>query len=222
MVGMPIETPYCRKEERANAATHGVGFLCAVVGGAVVVSASVRHGGAWEVTGCAIYAVTLVALYAASTLSHVFHKPRLRHAMRVADQAAIYLFIAGSFAPIAMTWLHSGLWWVLHVSMWAVALIGFNSKVFFTHNVRQGSVSGILYLMMGWMPILAAWPLVKSIPIGLSVSLIAGGLCYTLGMFFFYYDTRIRYFHAAWHTMVTAGSVCHFIGILLYCTTSPA
>jgi len=195
--------------------------LCAVVGAAVVVGVSIRHGGAWEGSGCVLYAVTLVAVYAASTLSHLFHEPRLRHAMRTADQAAIYLFIAGSFAPIALVWLHSGLWWVLHVAMWGVALVGFHSKVFHTHNVTHGSVSGLLYLMMGWIPILVGWPLVKSIPLGLTFWLIAGGLCYTLGMLFFYFDRRVRYFHAAWHMMVAAGSACHFTGILLYCTRPP-
>ena len=217
-----METAYCHKEERVNAATHAAGLACTLVGAVVVVAVSIRHGGAWEIAGCVIYAITLVAVYAASTLSHLFHRPRVRHALRIADQATIYLFIAGSYTPVAFTWLQGGQWWILHVAMWAVALAGFTGKTIFTHKVQHGTVSAALYLVMGWMPIVAFWPLVQAIPMGLTLWIVAGGLCYTAGMFFFYYDSRVRYFHAAWHMMVIAGSVCHYFGILLYCTAPPA
>lgn len=217
-----METAYCRKEEKANAATHAAGLACALVGAAVVVAAAIRHGQAWEISGCVIYAVTLVAVYAVSTLSHVFHQPRVRHALRVADQATIFLFIAGTFTPVAFTWLRDGRWWIMHVAMWAVALTGFTRKAIFTHNVRLGTVSTVLYLVLGWMPIVACWPLVQTIPIGLALWFLGGGLCYTFGIVFFHYDARVRYFHAAWHMMVIAGSVCHYLGILLYCTKPPA
>ena len=92
-----METAYYHKEERANAATHAVGLVFALVGAAIVVAAAIRQGGPWQITGVVIYAVTMMATYAASTLSHVFHEPRARHALRVADQAVIFLFIVGSF-----------------------------------------------------------------------------------------------------------------------------
>lgn len=148
-----METAYCYKEEKVNAATHAVGLAFTLVGAAVVVEAAIRHGRAWEISGSVIYAVTLMAAYTASTLSHVFHRPRVRHALRVADQAIIFLFIAGTFTPVAFTWLRDGLWWILHVAIWTVALTGFTYKAVFTHNVRLGTVSSALYLVLGWMPI---------------------------------------------------------------------
>jgi hemolysin III len=188
----------------------------------VVLLAAVSRGGAWQRTGCAAYALTLVALHGASTLSHLFRRANLRHRFRVADQALIYLFIAGSYTPISFTWLRDGPWWALHALMWGVALAGFVSKVFFAHRVRLGSVSAGLYLLLGWMPAVAAWPIAAALPGGLVGWLVAGGLCYTAGIGFFRYDRRFRYFHAAWHVLVLAGGACHYFGVLIYCTEAAA
>lgn len=217
-----MEIAYCYKEERANAATHAVGLAFTLVGAAVIVEAAIRQGGPWQIWGIVIYAVTMTATYAASTLSHVFHEPRARHALRVADQAVIYLFIVGSFSAVGFTWLREGLWWILHLAMWSVALTGFTYKAIFTHKVRVGTVSSALYLALGWMPVLMIWPLVQAMPLALSLWMAGGGLFYTFGIIFFYYDARFRYFHAIWHVMVIAGSVCHYLGILFYCTMPPA
>ncbi|MBI1338082.1 MAG: hemolysin III family protein [Phycisphaera sp.] len=207
------------EQERMNAVTHGLGLAFGIAGAAIVVVLAARHGGTWQVWGCAIYAATLVAVFATSTLSHMLHRPRLRHMMRTADQAMIFLFIAGSYTPVAMAWLRGGPWWVLHALVWGVALAGFISKALFAHNVRLGRVSTALYLLLGWMPVMAAWPLLTTLPTGLVVWLVVGGLFYTVGTVFFRYDHQVRYFHAAWHVLVLAGSTCHYLGIVLYCTT---
>ena len=213
-----METEYSREEEYANAATHGLGLLGAIAGAVMLLMAVHRYGDTWGVVSCWIYAVTLVAVYAVSTLSHALRNETARHRLRIADQAVIYLFIAGSFTPIGFTWLRDGYWWTVPVGMWIVAIIGFARKALFSHKVHLGSVSTVLYLVLGWMPVLGIWHLVQTAPAGLSVWLIGGGLCYTSGILFFHYDQRIRYFHAGWHLMVIAGSVCHFLGILFYCT----
>lgn len=176
------------------------------------------RGGPWQVAGCGVYSVTLVATYAASTLSHVFRSPAMRNAFRVADQALIFLFIAGSFTPVALTWLRgSAWWWVLHGGIWCVALVGFLSKALFAHRVELGTVSTVLYLLLGWSPILAAPALCAALPKGLGLWLVAGGVCYSVGLVFFRYDDRVPYFHAAWHVLVMAGSGCHYMGVLLHC-----
>ncbi|MEX0774982.1 MAG: hemolysin III family protein [Phycisphaeraceae bacterium] len=210
-----------RHDEKVNAATHAVGFFFGLAAAIMVVVTSARHGGTWEITACVIYAVTLLAAYAASTLSHLFHGPKKRHFFRITDQAVIFLFIAGSYTPIALAWLRGGPWWVLHGLIWGVALAGFASKAAFAHNVRMGAVSTALYLFLGWMPMMAVWPLINALPAGLMFWLVAGGACYTVGTIFFRLDQRIRHFHAAWHVMVLAGSACHFLGILFYCTAGP-
>ena len=209
------------REERFNAATHAVGLALGCVGAVVVIAAAARHGTPLQIAACSFYAVSLVAAYAASTFSHVARQPGLRRALRIADQAIIFLFIAGSYAPLAATWLRGGHWWVLHALVIGVALFGFVSKAAFAHRVEVGNVSAALYLLVGWSPLFAARPLVAAMPEALSLFLLLGGMCYTAGLIFFIYDHRVRYFHAAWHVMVIAGSACHYAGILLYCTHSP-
>lgn len=209
------------REEFMNAVTHGAGFLLAAVAGVALLLEAAQRGGPWQVGACGVYALTLVATYAASTLSHLFRSPAARNTFRVADQALIFLFIAGSWTPIAATWLRDGAWWwAFHVGLWAVAIVGFVSKALFAHRVAIGTVSAVLYLLPGWSPVLLAKPLLHALPTPLCLWLLAGGVCYTLGLLFFWYDSRVPYFHAAWHTLVVAGSACHYMGILTYCVAS--
>ena|SRR5579884_2494451 len=205
-------------EERVNAATHGFGFACATVAAAVLMATTLRQGGPWQITGCAVYVATLMAAYAASTLSHLFTDAALRRAFRIADQAAIFLFIAGTYTPVSLAWLRTSGWWAIFATEWAVALVGFASKALFAHRVHVGAVSIGLYVLLGCLPMLAFGPMYQSIPHALMGWLWAGGFCYLGGIVFFTYDRRVPYFHAAWHVLVLAGSGCHYLGILLYCT----
>ena len=208
-------------EEKLNVVTHALGLACATAAVGVLLSAALRRGGRWQVTACAIYATTLVAAYAASTLSHLFTDGVLRRAFRIADQAIIFLFIAGSYTPVSVAWLRGGGWWALFAAVWIVALIGFFSKALFAHRVHVGAVSIALYVLLGWLPLAAFIPTFSTLPRGLIGWVWAGGLCYTAGTLFFTYDNRVPYFHAAWHLLVLAGSTCHYLGILLYCTGTP-
>jgi hemolysin III len=205
-------------EELVNAATHGVGLGCSLVAGVVLICTAARHGSAWHIWGCSIYAATLIAAYAASTLSHAFRRPGLRHAFRIADQAIIFLFIAGSFTPVALAYLNHGAWWILIGLVWGIALAGFLQKAVFAHRVQLGAVSASLYVLLGWLPVMATRPMISVVPLPLLLWILAGGICYSAGIIFFHYDNRVRYFHAAWHMMVIAGTTCHYIGNLIYCT----
>ena len=223
MTTTPLTTPYPGRpfdprEETLNAVTHALGLALALVGAVVVIAAALRGDDPWRLFACALYAATLVAAYAASTLSHLFRDPRRRDAMRKADQAVIFLFIVGSWTPMAVAWLRAWPWWILHGSMWAIAIVGFVAKAMFSHRTQLGTVSTAMYVLIGWLPMLAAWPLSRALPFGLLMWLVAGGACYSAGIVFFRYDARYRYFHAAWHLCVIAGSACHYFGILLHCT----
>jgi hemolysin III len=209
------------REELFNAATHAVGFALAVVGAVVLLWTAAQRAERWQFAACAIYSVTLVLTYAASTLSHVFKNPAARKTFRIADQALIFLFIAGSWTPVAATWLRGPWWSALHAALWAVALFGFVSKALFAHRVAPGTVSAILYLVIGWSPVLVAKPVISACPVPLLLWLVAGGIFYTVGLIFFRYDSRVPYFHAAWHVCVIAGSACHYFGILNYCAVPP-
>jgi hemolysin III len=191
---VPVPPP---GEEFFNAATHAAGCALAAAAAAVLLPRVLRHGDRWQVAAAGVYCATLVSAYAASTLSHTFQAPRARNLFRTADQALIFLFIAGTWTPIAATWLRHGHgWWAFHAGMWAVALGGFLSKALFAHRVTFGTVSTALYLVLGWSPVLVAVPLVHALPMALCLWLLAGGVCYTLGLLFFHFDDRVPYFHA--------------------------
>ena len=214
-------TPRLRadREEAFNAATHAIGFALALVASAVLLAAVVRTGARAQIAACAVYAATMVSAYAASTMSHFLTAPRARNAFRTADQALIFLFITGTWAPIAVTWLLGNRWWwAFHAAHAAVAVAGFVSKAVFAHRVSLGTVSAALYLVLGWSPLLVARPVVAACPTALCLWLLAGGVCYTAGLLFFWHDARVPYFHATWHVLVVAGSACHYLGIFHYCT----
>jgi len=216
-VSEPIETfPWQRTtaDERVNAITHGVGFVLAVIGALVMAYLMFKRGDVWIEAGCAIYLASLVCVYAMSTLSHGDWPARQKSMFRRLDQAFIYLLIAGTYTPFSLAYLRSGWWWALLGMIWLVAIVGFVSKLLFAHRVE--AVSLISYVMLGWMPILAAPALMTTLPFGAFAWMLIGGACYTVGTLFLRYDERVRHFHAAWHLCVIAGSTCHFLGILFF------
>lgn len=207
-----------REEEKINGATHALGLALSVVGFELLLARAFRLGDAWQIAGCVVYASALVAVYAASTLSHAFQHPRLRRLFRILDQAFIFLLIAGTFTPLSLSYLRGGAWWVLFGVMWLIALGGFVSKAAFAHRVD--AVSTALHVTLGWLPVLAAKPMMALVPGGLLWSMFYGGMCYTVGTFFLMRDERFPYFHAVWHLLVIAGSAFHFWGIYWYCAAA--
>ncbi len=207
-----------RNEEKINTATHALGLTLSLVGVPVLLSTAVRSGDVWQVVGCGVYGAALIAVYAASTLSHAFQRPRLRHFFRILDQAFIFLLIAGTFTPLSLSYLRGGGWWFLFGLMWGIALFGFFSKAAFGHQID--AVSIVLHVTLGWLPAAALKPMIGLVPGGLLWAMFYGGVCYTVGTFFLQRDERVPYFHAVWHLLVIAGSACHFLGIWQYCTVS--
>lgn len=204
-----------RKEDKLNTATHALGLVLGLIGSQWLLSRAFEFGSVWEFAGCAIYASTLVAVYAASTFSHLFQQPRLRRLFRILDQAFIFLLIAGTYTPIALAYLHGGAWWGLFAAMWGIGLFGFFSKALFAHRVD--AVTTGLHVAMGWLPVMALKPMIGLLPGGLMWWMFYGGVCYTVGTLFLRRDDRVPYFHAVWHILVIAGSACHFWGIYQYC-----
>ncbi|HEY2827251.1 MAG TPA: hemolysin III family protein [Pirellulales bacterium] len=203
--------------EVANAITHGLGFVFSVFAAVVLLHAAAAVD-MWQWTAVFIYAVTMVAVYAASTASHVFSQPKLRHFFRMLDQGCIYLFIAGTFTPIAAAFLRVGPWWILLAAIWIIAIGGFLSKVAFNHRVNNSSA--IIPLVLGWLPLAGGWTMLQLVPIEVRWWVLAGGVCYSIGILFLISDHRHRYLHAMWHLWVIAGTACHFWAILNY--TLPA
>jgi hemolysin III len=212
-----LDSAFIARAEFANSITHGLGFLLSLLATAVLMVAA-RRGNAWQYWACVVYAASMVSVYAASTCSHCFRERRLRHFFRMLDQGCIYLFIAGTFTPIAATFLQGGLWWLLPAAIWTVAIGGFISKVFLVHRIDRASV--IVPVLLGWMPLAGGPSLLQVIPAGVLWWMLAGGVCYSIGTFFLVYDHRHVYMHSVWHLLVIAGSACHFMAIWQY--TLPA
>ncbi|NIO34925.1 MAG: hypothetical protein GTO26_08110, partial [Planctomycetales bacterium] len=149
-------------EEVANTITHGTGFLLSLVGALVMAVEVVRGGDAWRIVGCLVYAFSLVAVYAMSTLSHVCADVHRKHFYRRLDQGFIYLLIVGTYTPFSLAFLRNGLGWLFLAVMWSVAIFGFLRKTLHAHRVD--TVSTRLYLLLGWMPIFAGFALAGVVP----------------------------------------------------------
>ncbi len=212
---MSTHRPQSRREELANALTHGTGLAASLVGLPTLVLVAVNGGGARQIVACSVFAATLVILYAASTLYHALPPSRAKRVLRVVDHSAIYLLIAGSYTPFTLGVL-SGAWgWTLFGVIWGLAAFGILYKTLL--GFRFPRLSILLYVGMGWLAVLAIGPLTEALPAGGLVWLIAGGLCYTVGVPFYLRD-RLRYRHAVWHLFVLAGSACHYAAVLQYAT----
>jgi hemolysin III len=196
----------------ANAITHGIGAAFAVAGAVYLIAASAR-GTPWLIVSCSVFSTTLVLVYLCSTLYHSLVRTGARHVFQVLDHSAIYLLIAGTYTPFTLVSLHGPVGWVLFGVVWTLAVAG---VIFKSLAVGRFAVaSALVYLFQGWFIVFAARPLLHAIGWHGIAWLGAGGLAYTLGIVFFALD-RLRYFHAAWHVFVLAGSVAHYFAILFY------
>lgn len=203
------------REEQASRLTHGAGLLLSLVGGPALVGLAVRSGDPTSVTSVTVYALTLVALYAASTAYHSVSKPELKRLFRRLDHGAIFLLIAGTYTPITMIVLEGGWGWTLLATAWVLAAAGIAWK--FCCLERFAVLGPIYYLAMGWLAVVALKPLVAALSTAEMVWLAAGGLAYTGGVVFYAWK-RLPYNHAVWHGFVLVGSACHFTAIALTVT----
>jgi hemolysin III len=205
------EPLYSLSEEVVHAFTHGLGLVASVGGLVTLVAAAWLRGDTWHIVGCSIFGATLVLLYAASTLYHGTRDPRVKRFFQRLDHAAIFLLIAGTYTPFTLVSLRGGWGWTLLVIVWGLAILGIVLEV--AGQTRRFSLA--LHLAMGWLGVIAAEPLIRSLhPDGLLL-LALGGVAYTLGVGFYVWR-RLPYNHAVWHLFVMAGSLCHFASVFGY------
>ncbi|MFQ5731411.1 MAG: hemolysin III family protein [Planctomycetaceae bacterium] len=190
-------------DEKANQITHAFGFALSVVGSLVMMP--VAFGEALRFVACGLYCVTLMAVDAASTLSHSFGEGRLRDRYRTLDQVCIFFLIVGTFTPVALEHLRGVMCWGLLGLMWLIAVVGS------VRRFTRGDRSMWTYLMLGWMPIVAVAPIAASAGTNGAMIVVGGGLLYSTGAVFLAKDGRRPYFHAIWHMFVIAGSACHYL-----------
>ncbi|NIM01681.1 MAG: hemolysin III family protein [Acidobacteria bacterium] len=200
--------------ELANGITHGVGFVLSQLGLVALVIVAVARGSARHVVACSIYGATLVLLYLASTLYHSVRAPRAKRILRLIDHISIYLLIAGTYTPFTLVTLRGGWGWSLFGVIWGLALVGTVFKLFVPPG-RWEAVSMVLYLAMGWLAIVAFRPLQDSLATAGMVWVFAGGLAYTIGVVFYFWESILHH-HAIWHIFVMLGSACHFFAVMFY------
>ena len=198
------------KAEIASALTHGLGAVAALAGGAVLITLAAIHGDAWQLGASIVFGVSLLLLYVASTLYHSIQHPVVKGRLKVFDHCAIYLLIAGTYTPFTLIGLRGPWGWGLFIAIWTLALFGVIFKLFYTGRFKL--LSTIIYIAMGWLVLVAIKPMLEVLDAWTLGWLLAGGLSYTLGTYF-YHRESIRFSHAIWHLFVIGGSVCHFIAV---------
>ena len=199
--------------EKFNAVSHLIGTVLALAGAIVLVVLAAMGGDPWKVVSVAIYGVTLVVMYSSSALYHSV-RGRAKDVLRKMDHQSIYLLIAGSYTPFCLVTLRGPWGWSLFGVVWGLAVIGGLQELRPKNDARILSV--VIYLLMGWVAVVALVPLVQALGRSGFAWVAAGGLFYTVGIAFYALDTRLAHAHGVWHLFVLAGSAAHYVAILKY------
>lgn len=199
--------------ERFNAWTHLVGALLACLGAIWLLVLAALDGSPMKIVSVAIYGLSLILLYSISTLYHSL-RGRAKVVMRKLDHLSIYLLIAGSYTPFCLVTLAGAWGWTLFGIVWGLAVIGMLQEIKPRSEARVLSL--VIYAVMGWIVLVAVKPLLAALGGAGFAWLLAGGICYTVGIVFFVFDERFRHWHGIWHIFVMVGSLLHFIAILFY------
>lgn len=200
--------------ERFNAISHLAGTALAIAGLSILMTLAVQQGSLLKALSFGVYGATLVLLYGFSTLYHAVRTPHIKAVLQKLDHHAIYLLIAGSYTPIALVTLQGRWGWTLFGLVWALAVGGVVQEHFLGRRTRKLSL--LLYALMGWLVLIAWTPLTQALPGGGVAWLLAGGLAYSAGVYFYVRSHKVPHGHGIWHLFVLAGSVCHFLCMLLY------
>ncbi len=198
-------------EEIANSLTHGMAMLLSIVGLVIMVSMAAHRGDIWQVVSFSIFGSSLILLYLASTLYHSVSQPAAKRFLKVFDHSAIYVLIAGSYTPFVLVALR-GVWgWSIFGVIWGLALTGILMKCLFIERFHNVSIA--LYLLMGWLCVVAFKQLLANLSHLSLMLLVFGGLSYTLGVIFYIWR-KLPYNHAVWHLFVMGGSAFHYFSVL--------
>ena len=205
--------PVHRHEEIANSVSHGLALVLAVAALPVLILSAARIGNTKFTFGVVVFGATIIVLYLASTLYHSLTHERAKQFFRHVDHCAIFLLIAGSYTPFTLGVLRGPWGWTLLTIIWVLAVAGIAMKIFTGH--RHWWLSMVLYVVMGWLAIVAIKPILTLVPLPGILLILAGGIAYSGGLAFFAAH-RLRYNHFIWHLFVMAGTICHYLAVLWY------
>jgi hemolysin III len=197
-------------EEVMNAITHGIGALLSIAALVVLIIVADRHGDIWHLVSFSIYGSSLILLYLSSTLYHSFSNPKVKNIFARFDHISIFMLIAGTYTPILLTTMR-GIWgWTLFCIIWGLAVVGAVIRSIYLHRFRKLMVA--VYLLMGWMFVIAGKQIFLNLPSVSIIFLVLGGIAYSAGVIFYMWRS-LPYAHGIWHLFVLAGSVLHFFAI---------
>jgi hemolysin III len=204
---------FSKKEEIIHAVTHGVGALLSIAGLVLLIVFSIVDGDMWQIISGIVFGTTMLLMYLSSTIAHSLPKGKWKDIFQIVDHSFIYLFIAGTYTPLLLVHLRGSSGWTLFAVVWGIALAGIVFKVFFVKKFLV--LSTLIYVVMGWLIVLAWGPLAIMMHGNGLALLVAGGIFYTVGAVFYMWR-RFPYHHAIWHLFVIAGSAFHFFSIFYY------
>ncbi len=199
--------------ERFNSISHLVGAALALIGMVLLVVYASAQGDPWKIVSFTIYGVSLFLLYSLSTLYHSLRGPAKKTFQKL-DHVAIYLLIAGTYTPFTLVTLRGAWGWTLFAIIWGLAILGI--IVDSRHKDGSRAIQMVIYLLMGWLILIAMKPMVQALPKGALVLLVLGGVFYTSGIIFYAMDKRMKHAHGIWHLFVLAGSISHYLAVLFY------
>ena len=208
---VPLSPKQSLKEEVANAITHGIGVGLAIAALVILVVFAARISDTWKVVSFSIYGATMIILFLSSTLYHSFPQPYLKRFFRILDHSSIFLLIAGTYTPVTIGSMRGGWGGALFGVIWGLTIVGIILKIFAMSKLKWLSI--VVYLMMGWIILIAIKPLIAVVTTKFLIWILAGGLAYSLGIIF-YVARKLPFHHAVWHLFVLAGSICHFFAML--------
>jgi hemolysin III len=202
-----------KSEEMLNALTHAVGLGMALVGVSVLIVLAIKTHITSCIIGSILFGATMILTYLSSTLYHGAISPRSKKFFRSLDHATIYLAIAGGYSPYLLIYFNDTLGTFLFWLIWCLAIVGVLYKFLFFKCSE--TINILSYLALGWIGLLCLGGLIEKVPEPALWWALAGGIAYTLGVYFYYNDDR-PFYHTAWHIFVIIGSACHYVAVLFY------
>lgn len=207
-------------EEKANTLTHLVALIATVVVSVpltrLALAAYETHEDVLYLLGVGLFLAGMLFMYACSTVYHAVSHPVHKWRLRVLDHISIYVMIAGSYSVVCLTVLRGWIGWSLFVFLWACVVAGMVGKM--VALGRYPKLSLALYLLMGWVALLVLVPMWRNMPHEAFWWIVAEGVFYTIGAYFFRLDEQHAYYHAIWHVFIMFGSLAHTMATFLILT----
>ncbi len=203
---------YSRKQEKVNGLIHGAGILFGISGLPVLTGIATAHHNTSGIVGAGIYGFCFLLLFTSSTIYHLVQETTIKKTFMILDHISIYFLIAGTYTPFLLVFMNTSFGITLLSVLWGLTIAGIFFKIWFTG--RFEIISIIIYVLMGWMLIVGGRTFFDHLPVSVIVFIAAGGVLYSIGVFFYVWDKR-TYTHAVWHVFVLAAAICHYVAVLL-------